>query len=137
MVNEESLEIREILMKCRGIAIIDAPDVLSQSNEMEFLLGVGYEVWQVDPRCGDSLAQPRCYPDLSQVPGPVDVLYIRGDSRDIGQLVEEASRLGVGTVWVGGSWMDPEAIRRNGFRCIADRSMKDEYIAHFMSTCSA
>ena len=141
---DQDLAIRDILLKCRGIAVVGA-DAAGPAGEAEFLRGVGYEVWLVNPQCRDSGAPPgpegtvRCVPELSRVLGPVDVLYVRPGSDPIQGYLSEASRLAVGTVWLKeeGSGVSPEEIRRQGFRCIQGRSLKEEYIAHFLSTCSA
>ena len=61
----------------------------------------GFEgpIYPINPRYPDILGT-KCYPSLSDVPGPIDAMFIALPSEGVLAVIEEASRLGVGAAVV-------------------------------------
>lgn len=86
------------LFSPRGIAVVGATDSRTGvgGQPMHYLTGYGYagEVFPVNPRREDVLGRT-CYPSLSDVPGPCDVVLIAVPSRSVPGIVREAGACGI------------------------------------------
>ena len=61
--------------------------------------GFAGPIYPINPRYPDILGI-KCYPSLSEVPGPIDAMFIALPSEGVLPVIEEASRLGVGAAVV-------------------------------------
>lgn len=91
----------QILRKFSTIAVVGlSPKADRPSNQVaRYLQGVGYEVIPVNPGHDRLLGLP-CYPDLTAVPGRVDIVAIFRNPREVPAIVEDAIAIGAKVVWM-------------------------------------
>ncbi len=126
-------EIRDILKSDRRIAIIGHSDRPERDSYRvgRYLAGHGYEVFPVNPvaRSTNDLC---FYSDLASVPRPIDVVDIFRRPDAIAAIVDEAIRLGAGTVWMQDGLADnaaAERARAAGLRVVMSRCMMRDHRA--------
>lgn len=114
-----------ILDRCRTFAVVGASP--SQGRPSHGVMGVlgrhGYTVVPVNPRATEVLGLP-CYPDLSSIPRPVDVVDIFRRSEAAGAHVDEAIAIGAKAVWMQLGVIDEAAAQRArdaGLEVVMDR----------------
>ena len=91
----------EILNSSRVVAVVGLspkPDRPSY-NVANYLKGNGYKIIPVNPGVGEILGEV-CYPDLSSIPEPVDVVDIFRCSEEVPAIVEETIKIGAKAVWM-------------------------------------
>lgn len=124
--------IRTILTKTRTIALVGAsPDATRDSHQvMAFLQGCGYRVIPVNPSiAGQVLLGERTYADVLQIPGEVDMVDIFRNSKDAGDVADQAIAKGAKYVWMQLGVINPPAAARAeamGLLAIMDRCPKIE-----------
>ena len=93
--------IAELLRSCRRVAVVGlSPNPSRPSHEIaRYLIGQGYEVVGVNPGHERILGRP-CYPRLSAVPGPLEIVDIFRSPEHVPALVEELVPLGAKLLWL-------------------------------------
>lgn len=129
--------IRRILDQTNTIAMIGASKnwVRPSNFAMKYLQQKGYKVIPVNPACaGININNETCYSELSEVPGPVDMVDIFRRSEEAGAIVDQAltvkDNVGVKTVWMQLGVTDEAARVRAedaGLNVIMNRCPKIEY----------
>jgi len=121
----------EILNSSRVIAVVGLspkPDRPSY-NVASYLKENGYKIIPVNPKAGEILGEV-CYPDLSSIAEPVDVVDIFRRSEEVPAIVEEAIKIGAKAVWMQeGVINEPAAARAGeaGLLVVMDRCMLKEH----------
>jgi predicted CoA-binding protein len=98
-----------------------------------YLLAEGYDVIPVNPR-EKSILGKTCYPSLSAIPQPVEVVDIFRDPSAVPAIVEEAIAIGAKAVWMQLSVIHEaaaERAREAGLEVVMDRCMKIEHARFF------
>ena len=98
-----------------------------------YLIAEGYDVIPVNPRESKVLGRP-CYPSLTAIPGPVEVVDIFREPAAAPGIVEEAIAIGAKVVWMQLGVIHEEAAeraRRAGLEVVMDRCMKIEHARFF------
>jgi predicted CoA-binding protein len=98
-----------------------------------YLLSEGYEVIPVNPRESEVLGRT-CYPSLTAIPGPVEVVDIFRETAAVPGIVEEAIAIGAKVVWMQLGVIHNEAAQRAraaGLEVVMDRCMKIEHARFF------
>jgi uncharacterized protein len=94
-------EIRALLKDCRTIAVVglsDRPERMSHCVA-SYLKEKGYRIIPVNPAKTEIMGE-KCYPDLSAIPEPVDVVDIFRAVEEIPGIVEEAIAIKAGVIWM-------------------------------------
>jgi len=94
-------EMQAILKCCRTIAVVglsDSPDRASYRVAL-YLKNKGYRIIPVNPAKNEIMGE-KCYPDLSSIPEPVDIVDIFRAVEAIPEIVKEAIRIKTGTIWM-------------------------------------
>ncbi|MGV8056849.1 MAG: CoA-binding protein [Smithellaceae bacterium] len=94
-------EIRTLLRGCRTIAVVglsDRPDRDSH-RVASYLKKKGYRIIPVNP-VKTKIMGEKCYPNLSAIPEPVDIVNIFRAVEAIPGIVEEAIMIKAGTIWM-------------------------------------
>ena len=100
-----------LLLKARRIAVVGAsPNPLRPSNRIShYLMDAGYEVIPVNPG-QDELYGLTCYPDVSRIPGGVDIVDIFRRSDQVYPIVESSVAVGgVQLIWMQDGVINQEA----------------------------
>jgi uncharacterized protein len=99
--NPSADEVLAIIRDGRTIAIVglsDRPDRDSY-RVASYLKEKGYRIIPVNPVKSEILGE-KCYPDISSIPEPVDIVNIFRAVEAIPDIVEEAIKIGVKAVWM-------------------------------------
>jgi len=121
----------EILNSSRVVAVVGLsakPDRPSY-RVASYLKENGYKIIPVNPGIREILGEV-CYPDLSSIPEPVDVVNIFRRSEEVPAIVEEAIRIGSKVVWMQEGVTNEEAAvraREAGLLVVMDRCMLKEH----------
>ena len=89
----------------------------------------GYTIIPVNPNEKEVLGQA-CYPDLSSIPGHVDVVDIFRKSEDCPPIAREAVKIGADVVWMQEGVISEEAAtcaREAGLKVVMDKCIKKEH----------
>jgi CBS domain-containing protein/predicted CoA-binding protein len=127
---------KAILESCRRIAVAGAS---SDPNDASFiaiekLLGMGLEIIPIFPG-RESLLGLRCYPQLRDVPGKIDILQVYpGDKINLTELAREAVDKHVTTFWIEPGPVAPsevEDILGDGrVQLVEYENLETEYLKH-------
>lgn len=121
----------EIINSCRVIAVVglsSSPDRPSY-HVASSLKEEGYKIIPVNPTTKKILGQV-CYPDLSSIREPVDVVDIFRRSEDVMPIIEEAIRIGAKAVWMQEGVINEAAARKAkeaGLLVVMDKCLLKEH----------
>lgn len=127
--------LRRILTDHKRVAIVGLSDnELRPSNKVgKYLLQHGFEVIPVNPKCDEILGQ-KCYPDLSSIPTPVDIVDLFRRIEHIPPLVADAITIKAKVVWMQLDLVHEESAkmaREAGVEVVMDRCIKIEHARLF------
>jgi predicted CoA-binding protein len=94
-----------------------------------YLQRMGYELIPVNPRYGEILGVP-CYPSLSAIPAPPEVVDVFRRPEEIGEIVDEAIAIGAKALWLQFGVINEKEARKAqeaGLAVVMDRCMKIEH----------
>ena len=128
---KDDASIKEILKNARTIAVVGAsPKPGRDSGTIaSYLARKGFTVIPVNPAYADVFGM-KCFPDLTSIGSQVDIVDIFRRSEEVMPVVEEAIKIGVGTVWMQLEVVNDEAARRAeeaGLNVVMDRCIAIEY----------
>jgi hypothetical protein len=128
---QDPLTIQEILHTMRTIAVVGlSANVLRPSHFVGFYLERhGYHVVPVNPRERDVLGFP-CYPSLSAIPFPVEVVNVFRAPDAVPAIAEEAVTIGARALWLQFGVISPAGAaiaERGGLKVVMDRCLKVEH----------
>ena len=123
--------LRRILTDYKRVAIVGLSDDRSRpSNAVaKYMLQHGFEVIPVNPNHAEILGQ-KCYPDLSSIPTPVDIVDVFRRVEHIPALVDDAIAIKAKVVWMQLGLVHEEAAQKArdaGLEVVMDRCIKIEY----------
>lgn len=98
-----------------------------------YMLAEGYTVIPVNPREQQILGQP-CYPSLSAIPEPVEIVDIFREPNAVPGIVDEAITVGAMVIWMQLGVIHLEAAQRAreaGLEVIMDACVKIEHARFF------
>lgn len=121
----------EILKKYRRVAVVGASANPERPSHRvaSYLIEHGYDVIPVNPGVREILGRV-VYPDLSAIPGGVEVVDIFRRPEDVPPIVEEAIKIGARVVWMQEGIVNEAAAsraREAGLTVVMDRCMKKEH----------
>lgn len=123
--------IKDILANYKTIAVVG----ISENPERPsyhvaaYLQESGYKIIPVNPALENVLGL-KAYPDLSSIPGNVEVVDIFRRSETVGPIVDEAIGIGAKAVWLQEGVINEEACNkaiRSGLKVVMDRCMLKEH----------
>jgi len=103
----------KILTSARTIAVVGlSPDPRRPSHGVaRYLQRAGYRVIPVNPKVDEVLGE-RAYPNLRQVPEPIDVVDVFRRSEFVGPIVDDAIAIKASAVWLQDGVVDEDAAAR-------------------------
>ncbi|MBI2907304.1 MAG: CoA-binding protein [Chloroflexi bacterium] len=124
-------DIEEILKTCKTVAVVGlSPKVERASYGVaSYLKGCGFRIIPVNPAAQEVMGE-KCYPRLTDVAEPVDVVDIFRRSEDVPSVVDEAIKIGAKAVWMQLGIVNEEAAKRAreaGLKVVMDKCIKVEH----------
>ena len=124
-------EIKAILQNYRVVAVVGlSPKPERPSFQVaRYLQEHGYRIVPVNPSQKEILGE-KCYPNLSDIPFPVEVVDIFRNVEAIPAIVDEAIAIGARVVWMQQGLTDPAAARKArkaGLQVAMDRCIKIDH----------
>jgi len=128
---QDPVTIQRVLHSARTIAIVGlSKNELRPSNFVGYYLKRhGYHVIPVNPRESEILGET-CYPNLLEVPVPVDVVDVFRAPDALPELAREAVAIHAGALWCQFGVINEQAARiaeNGGVTVIMDRCLKVEH----------
>jgi len=128
---QDPTEIQRVLHRSRTIAVVGlSKNELRASHFVGYyLLRHGYRVIPVNPRESEILGET-CYPSLTDVPGPVDVVNVFRAPEALPAIVDETIAIGASALWCQFGVVNLDAARTAtdaGISAIVDRCIKIEH----------
>lgn len=123
---------KEILNSCRVVAIVGLSSDISKPSYhvANYLKGEGYRIIPVNPNESEVLGEI-CYPNLTSIPEPVDLVDIFRLPKYVPDIVEEAIKMGAKAVWMQERIINEEAAtraREAGLKVVMDRCVYKEHV---------
>ncbi|SRR6266550_2440829 len=102
-----------ILTSARTIAVVGLSDNPRRPSYgvARYLQRAGYRIIPVNPNLDQVLGE-RAYPDLREIPQPVDVVDVFRRSEFVGPIVDDAIAIKAGAVWLQDGVIDEAAAAR-------------------------
>lgn len=131
-VNPSLTEIGALLRRIRTIAVVGlSPEPNRASYGVaRALQGFGYRIVPINPAVTEVLGE-RAYPELRQVPEPVDLVDVFRASHHVAGLVEECIALQLPALWLQDGVIDHTAAlraRAAGLTVVMDRCIYRDYL---------
>jgi len=94
-------KLKRILLDTRNIAVVGLSERLEvpAHSVPAYLQSAGYRIFPVNPYMTEALGE-KAYPDLLELPEPVDVVLIFRRSEAVPPIVEQAIKIGAKVVWM-------------------------------------
>jgi uncharacterized protein len=121
----------DILKNCKTIAIVGLSGNPERASHHvgSYLKEKGYRIIPVNPTEKTVLGEV-CYPDLSSIPGKIDVVDIFRKSEDVPPIVKDAVKIGAKAVWMQEGVSNPEAAKealKAGLKVVMNKCMLKEH----------
>lgn len=128
--NPSREEIKQLLEDSQVIAVVGLSDNRERISYMvsEAMKQKGYKIVPVNPRASEILDEV-CYPSLSAIPFPVDLVNVFRRSEYTPEVAEEAVKIGAKALWLQLGIYNDEAARiasDAGLKVVMDRCIKVE-----------
>lgn len=123
-------DLRQILSSAKNIAVVGlSPDESKPSNEVaKFLIEHGFNVFPVYPKFDEILGR-KVYRNLTQIDQNIDIAVMFRKGEFAGELVKDAVKKGVKTLWLQLGITNDEAgavALENGINFVQDKCIKIE-----------
>jgi predicted CoA-binding protein len=127
--------LRRILTNYKRVAIVGLSADWSRPSNFaaKYLLDHGFEVTPVNPKYDEILGQ-KCYPDLTAIPTPVDIVDLFQRPERVPPFVDAAIDIGAKVIWMQLGIVHEEAAekaRAAGLEVVMNRCIKIEYARLF------
>ena len=129
MQNEPTLS--DALNNSKTLAVVGLSDDNLRPSYMvaKYMQDHGYRIIPVNPKCDEILGE-KCYPSLSAIPEPIDLVDVFRKPADALVVAEEAIAIGAKTLWLQIGVVNEEAKKlaeAAGITVIMDRCIKIEH----------
>ncbi len=127
--------LRRILSSVHTIAVVGLSANWHRPSYFaaKYLQEHGYRIIPVNPGQTEILGE-KCYPSLTDIPEPVDVVDVFRKPSDVPPLVEQAKAIGAKVFWMQLGVINDDAVREahaQGLEVVMDRCMKIEHARLF------
>ena len=105
------MKMKQLLQETKTIAVVglsNKPDRPSY-GVTKYMQAHGYKIIPVNPSCSEILGET-CYPDLSSIPVPVDMVNVFRKSEDCLEVAHEAVKIGAKSLWLQMGVINQEAL---------------------------
>jgi predicted CoA-binding protein len=133
--NPEDEEIKGILENNRTIAVVGlSTDPDRDSHRVaKYLQEHGYQIVPVNPKA-DEILEQKCYPNLTQIPFPVDIVDVFRKVEAIPAIVDQAIAIGAKVVWMQLGLAENRSAHKAvtaGLQVVMNKCLKIEHSRYF------
>ena len=126
------MSVVKILKGFRNVAMVGVSDNPEKPSNIVFkyLTLHGYNVIPVNPTA-EMVCGKKCYPNLSAIPGKIEVVDIFRKSEDVPPIVDEAIKIGAKAVWMQEGIINNAAAKKAesaGLLVVMDKCMRKEHM---------
>ena len=119
-----------ILEEARTVAVVGIVDKPTHPSfeVARFLIENGYRVVGINPKL-DEVLGTLCYPSLSDVPEPIDVVDVFQNKRSIGTVIDEVIKLRIPFLWLQEGIVEVEGAQKAleaGVKVVMDHCIAKE-----------
>ena len=130
--SEHAATIRKVLRESKTIAVVGlSPKPNRPSHQVaSYLMKAGYTIIPVNPGQDNILGQT-CYPNLRDIPTPVDMVDIFRRQEEVVPIVNDAIGIGARFIWMQQGIVNEEAAEKAeaaGLEVIMDRCTKIDHM---------
>lgn len=123
--------IRKLLAEAKTIAVVGLSTEKTKASNMvaSYLQDEGYRIVPVHPKAEEILGE-KCYPSVSAIPFPVDIVDVFRPAGELPGIVAEAKANGAKAVWMQLRIVNFEAAEQaitGGMHAIVDKCIKMEH----------
>jgi predicted CoA-binding protein len=123
--------VEERILNNKVIAVVGLSPKLDRPSYVvaSYMKEQGYRIIPVNPTATEILGET-CYPDLSSIPEPVEVVDIFRRSEDTPGIVKEAIKIGAKAVWLQEGVINDEAAalaQEAGLMVVMDKCILKEH----------
>ncbi len=127
--------VEDILKNSRTVAMVGLSSNPERPSNLvgRYLKAHGYEIIPVNPN-EKTVLRLKSYPDLSSIPGKIDVVDIFRRSEDVPPIVRDAIKIGAKAVWMQEGVKNAEAAavaRQAGLKVVMNKCMRKQHIKLF------
>lgn len=124
-------KIKRILKDYKNIAVVGLSPKEDRPSHVvaKYLKSQGYRIIPVNPNADEILGE-KCYPDLSSLPSPIDVVDIFRRPEDVLPIVDEAIKIKAKVIWMQEGIINEEAAEKAGkagLEVVMDHCMLKEH----------
>lgn len=100
LITDNDAAVHDLLKSAKVIAVVGHSDKPHRTSYQiaQFLRGVGYKVYPVNPEVSQIDGQP-CYASLADIPEPIDIVDVFRRSEFLPGVVDDAIAAGAKSVW--------------------------------------
>ena len=129
--NPPSEEIREILDRCRTIAIVGLSPKEQRDSSMvaRYLKANGFRIVPVNPGQKEILGE-KCYKNLLEIPFTPDMVNLFLNPKRVPEAVDQAIKINTGVIWMQLGIANNQAAakaREKGIKVIMNKCVKTEH----------
>ncbi|MEW6425164.1 MAG: CoA-binding protein [Bacillota bacterium] len=129
--NPDDREIKDLLTKNKTIAVVGLSDKPERDSYRvaQYMQEKGYRIIPVNPRLKEVLGE-KAYPDLTSLPGPVDIVNVFRRSEEVPGVVKDALAAKPAVIWLQLGVVNEEAAlfaQSQGVQVVMDRCIKIEH----------
>jgi len=133
-MNQINSQISLILKSFRHVAVVGISDKPHRPSHYvsEYLLQAGFTIYPVNPHYENVLGL-KCYPTLSDIPHPVEIVDIFRRPDTVIPVIEEAIKIAAKVVWMQQGVVNRKAAQKAldaGLMVVMDRCLKVEHAIH-------
>lgn len=123
--------ITHLLRSTRSIAVVGISDKPHRASHevARYLINAGYRVIPVNPQLTEVLGLT-CYPDLTSVPEPIDLVDVFRRPEELPDIVDAAISVGAKSLWLQLGVVDEAQAERAsaaGLQVVMDRCVKIDH----------
>jgi predicted CoA-binding protein len=128
-------DIKAILQNAKIIAVVGLSDKEDRDSYQvaAFLQRTGYKIIPVNPNATEILGEV-CFPDLTSIPGPVDLVNIFRKPEAVPAIADEAIEKKAKTIWMQEGIVNEEAeakAKASGLNVVMNKCILKEYRRYF------
>tara|TARA_B100000945_G_C20187398_1_gene505245 strand:- start:236 stop:649 length:414 start_codon:yes stop_codon:yes gene_type:complete len=136
-VKNKMVNIREILAKCKNIALVGASKDTNKTSTivMKYLQNCGFKVYPINPSMkGEKILGEKVFGNITEIDSPIDIIDVFRPSNEVIEIAREAVKINAKVLWLQLEIKSEEAkkiVEANNILYIENKCTKIEFEKYF------